>query len=171
MDDLFSKMQNEQNLLEKLASKIPGFGGYLKEEQRRTADKLLRDTLALRYEEQWQRISGIQRRMVEDGQIDFVDNLESAAIKLRTFIDGMKTAAYGYGSLFDAIKVNDAELQKLYTYDYALLEGASRISSAVDNVEASIGTDGLPAAIRNLTALTGECVTAFDRRKEVLTAK
>jgi hypothetical protein len=61
MDDLFAKMQNEQNLLEKIASKIPGFGGYLKEEQRRTADKLLRDTLALRYEEQWQRISGIQR--------------------------------------------------------------------------------------------------------------
>ncbi len=171
MDDLFSKLQGEQNLLEKIASKIPGFGGYLKEEQRRTADKLLRDTLALRYEEQWQRVSGIQRRMVEESLIDSVDNLESAAIKLRTFIDGMKTAAHGYGSLFDAIKVNDAELQKLYAYDYALLEGVARISGAVDNVEASLGTDGLPAAIRNLTALTAECVTAFDRRKEVLTTK
>src|SRR5262245_14778824 len=110
MDDMFSKITDEQNLLEKIASKIPGFGGYLKEEQRRTADKLLRDTLANRYEEQWQRISGIQRRMVEEGQIDSVDNLEAAAIKLRTFIDSMKTASYGYGSLFDAVKVNEAEL-------------------------------------------------------------
>lgn len=171
MDDLFSKMTDEHNLLEKLASKIPGFGGYLKEEQRRTADKLLRDTLANRYEEQWQRVSAIQRRMVEEMMIDEVDKLESAALKLRTFIDGMKTAAYGYGSLFDAVKVNDAELQKLYAFDNALLEGVTRVSSAVDNVEASLGTDGLPAAIRNLTTITAENVTAFDRRKEVLMTK
>jgi len=171
MDDLFSKMQGEQNILEKLASKIPGFGGYLKEEQRRTADKILRDTLANRYEEQWQRVSGIQRRMVEEAMIDHVDNMESAAVKLRTFIDGMKTAAYGYGSLFDAVKVNDAELQKLYAYDYTLLEGVSKVAQAVDHVESSLGTDGLPAAIRNLTTVTAECVTMFDRRKEVLTSK
>lgn len=171
MDDLFSKIGDEQNLLEKLASKIPGFGGYLKEEQRRTADKMLRDTLAGRYEEQWQRVSAIQRRMVEEAMIDQVDTLEAAAIKLRTFIDGMRTAAYGYGSLFGAVKVNEAELQKLYAYDYALLEGVTRASNAVDNVEASLGADGLPAAIRNLVTVAGECVTAFERRKEVLTAK
>lgn len=170
MTDLFSKMTDEQNLLEKIASKIPGFGGYLKEEQRRTADKILRETLAQRYEEQWQRVSAIQRRMVEEAMIDHVDNMEAAAVKLRTFIDGMKTAAYGYGSLFDAVKVNDEELQKLYQYDFALLEGVSKVASAVDNVEASVGADGLPAAIRNLTSLAAECVTAFDRRKDVLKA-
>ncbi|HLB48573.1 MAG TPA: hypothetical protein VJL59_16325 [Anaerolineales bacterium] len=170
MTDMFSKITDEQNLLEKIASKIPGFGGYLKEEQRRTADKILRETLAQRYEEQWQRVSAIQRRMVEEAMIDHVDNMEAAAVKLRTFIDGMKTAAYGYGSLFDAVKVNDEELQKLYQYDFALLEGVSKVISAVDNVEASVGADGLPAAIRNLTSVAAECVTAFDRRKDVLKA-
>lgn len=170
MTDMFSKITDEQNLLEKIASKIPGFGGYLKEEHRRTADKILRETLAQRYEEQWQRVSAIQRRMVEEAMIDHVDNMEAAAIKLRTFIDGMKTAAYGYGSLFDAVKVNDEELQKLYQYDFALLEGVSKVISAVDNVEASVGADGLPAAIRNLTSVAAECVTAFDRRKDVLKA-
>ena len=171
MDDLFSKIQDEHNLLEKLADKIPGFGGYLKEEQRRTADKMLRETLAGRYEEQWQRVSAIQRRMVEEAMFDHIDNMESAAVKLRTFIDGMKTAAYGYGSLFDAVKVNDAELQKLYAYDYTLLEGVSKVATAVDHVEASLGADGLPAAIRNLQTVAAECVTMFDRRKEVLTSK
>lgn len=171
MDDLVSKIGDEQNILEKLASKIPGFGGYLKEEQRRTADKLLRDTLASRYEEQWQRISAIQRRMVEELMIDQVDNLESAAIKLRTFIDTMKTAAYGYGGLFDAIKINEPELQKLYEYDNDLLNGVTKVASAVDNVEASVGTDGLPAAIRNLVTVCGDCVIAYEHRKDVLTSK
>ncbi len=170
MTDMFSKITDSQNLLEKLASKIPGFGGYLKEEQRRTADKMLRETLAQRYDEQWARISEIQRRMIGEGMIDQIDNMEAAAVKLRNFIDGMKTASYGYGGLFGAVKINDAELVKLYDYDNQLLEGVSRVTGAVDNVDASVGTDGLPAAIRNLTNICAECVTAFDRRKDVITS-
>ncbi|MBI3176678.1 MAG: hypothetical protein HYZ35_01685, partial [Chloroflexi bacterium] len=103
-----------------------------------------------------------------DGMIDHVDNLESAAIKLRTFIDSMKTASYGYSSFFDAVKINEAELEKLYSYDNALLEGVSKVAAAIDNVEASLGSDGLPAAMRNLTSTCADCVTAFDRRKDVL---
>jgi hypothetical protein len=170
MTDLFSKITGSQNLLEKIGSKIPGFGGYLQREQRRTADKMLRDTCAARYTEQWDRISEIQRRMINDGMIDHVDNLESAAIKLRTFIDSMKTASYGYSSFFDAVKINEAELEKLYSYDNALLEGVNKVAAAIDNVEASLATDGLPAAMRNLTSACADCVAAFDRRKDVLTA-
>lgn len=170
MTDMFSNITDSQNMLEKIASKIPGFGGYLKEEQRRTADKMLRETLAQRYEEQWGRISEIQRQMISEGMIDSIDNMEAAAVKLRTFIDGMRTASYGYGGLFGAVKINEAELAKLYDYDNQLLEGIGKVTSAVDNVAASVGSDGLPAAIRNLTSACAECVTAFDRRKDVLTA-
>lgn len=168
MSDILSKVTEARGALEKLASKIPGFGGYMERETRRTADKLLRETLALRYEEQWKRISEIQRRMISEGMIDAIDTMEAAAIKLRTFIDSMKTAAYGYAPLFDAVKVNEAELLKLYTYDQSLLDGAGKVQSAVDNVEASLSTDGLPAAIRNLTGVCADCVTAFDHRKEVI---
>lgn len=170
MADMYSKITGSQNIVEKLAKMIPGFGGYLDREQRRTADKMLRETLASRYDEQWARISEIQRRMIGEGQIEQVDNMEAAAIKLRTFIDAMKTASYGYSGFFDAVKINQAELEKLYNYDNALLEGVTKVVNAVDNVEASLNSDGLPAAIRNLTTVCGDCVTAFDRRKDVLTA-
>ena len=169
MSDLFGKITGEQNLFEKIASKIPGFGGYLEKENRRAADKLLRTEVARRYEEQWARVSQIQAEMVSAGNIDLIDNLEGAALKLRTFIDQMKTASYGYSGFFDAVKVKEDDLQKLYDFDNALLDNAGKIASAIDNVEASLGTDGLPAAIRNLTTLAAECVTAFDHRTEVLT--
>jgi hypothetical protein len=42
------------------------------------------------------------------------------------------------------------------------------VASAVDNIEASIGSDGLPAAIRNLVTIVADCNTTFERRKEVL---
>jgi hypothetical protein len=47
----------------------------------------------------------------------------------------------------------------------ALSEGVSR---AIDNVEASIGSDGLPAAIKNLTTTTQSSLDMFNKRSEVM---
>jgi hypothetical protein len=169
MSDLFGKITSEQNFFEKIASKIPGFSGYLEKENRRAADKLLRQEVARRYDEQWTRISQIQMDLVNAGRIDLIDNLEGAALKLRTFIDQMKTAAYGYSGFFDAVKVQEDDLAKLYQFDNTLLENVSVVASAIDNVEASLDTDDLPNAIRNLTKVAAECNFAFERRQEVLT--
>lgn len=169
MSDLFGKVTSEQNLVEKIASKIPGFGGYFVKENRRAADKLLRQEVARRYEEQWSRVSQIEAELVSAGKIDLVDNLEAAALKLRTFIDQMKTASYGYAGLFDAVKVKEDDLAKLYEFDNTLLDNVGQVSGAIDNIEASLETDGLPAAIRNLTTLAAQCNATFDRRAEVLT--
>jgi len=43
-----------------------------------------------------------------------------------------------------------------------------KLASAVDNVEASLGTDGLPAAIRNLVALSQGAIDTYNRRDEVI---
>jgi hypothetical protein len=58
-----------------------------------------------------------------------------------------------YSGLFDAVKINEAELAQLYQYDSAMLDMADEVGRAIDNVEASIGWDGLPAAIRHLVSL------------------
>lgn len=168
MSDLFNKVTDSQDIFKKILSKIPGFNGYIERENRRASDKLLRETIANRYEEIWKRISGVQQDFIAQGEISYVDDLESAAIKLRQFIDRIRTAAYGYSGLFDAIKINETELAQLYQYDLALLTMADEVDRGVDNIEASIGTDGLPAAIRNLNGLTKKCVEAFNKRAEVV---
>jgi hypothetical protein len=42
------------------------------------------------------------------------------------------------------------------------------VSSAIDNVETSIGTEGLDASIRHLTSVSQQCVDAFNKRSEVM---
>jgi hypothetical protein len=170
MTDLVSKIKGARNFFENIVAAIPGFKGYVERSNRRDADKLLRTTVAARYEEQWARISELQRRLVSEGQIENVDDLEASVMKLRALVDRVRHAAYGYSGFFDAVKVNEAELNKLYEYDSALLDKVTQITGAVDNVSASIGSDGLPAAIRNLTALAQECVDTFERRGEVILA-
>ena len=168
MSDILNRIREEQDILGKLLGKLPGFNGYFDREQRRSADKLLRETVAARYEEQWRRVSGLQRDLISQGGLAYVDDLEAAAIKLRQFVDRIKTASYGYAGFFDAVKVQSEELESLYQYDLWLLTLIDEIGRAIDNVEASMGTDGLPAAIRHLTRLAQESVEAYNKRSDVI---
>jgi hypothetical protein len=170
MADLYDKIKDSQGLLGKIAAVIPGFSGYMARETRREADKMLRETVANRYSEQLSRISDLQGQLVSSGGIDWVDDLQDAATRLQRFIDMVRTAAYGYSGLFDAVKVNEPELAKLYQFDLAMLENVSKVAAAIDNVEASVGGEGMPAAVRHLSSVMAEANTAFERRKEVLTS-
>jgi len=169
MSDMFDKVTSGQDALTKLIGKIPGFKGYIERSSRRAADKLLRDQIATHYSIVRKRVGEIQQDLVASGELAYLDDLETAATKLQTFIDKISNAAYGYSGFFDAIKINEEELAKLYEFDSALLESADEVKRAVDNIEASIGTDGLPASVRHLVSLTRDLVTTFDLRDEVVT--
>lgn len=168
MSDLFDKVTSQQDPLKKLIAKIPGFKGYIARADRRSADKLLRETISDQFQALWQRLSSIQRDLVNVGRIDVMDEVEIAAVRLRQFIDRIKTAAYGYSGFFDATKINETELEKVYQYDLTLVSMGGEVSSAIDNLEASIDTDGFPASIRNLNQKTQDCLNAFNKRSEVM---
>ncbi len=168
MADLFKRITDSRNLIEKIGAYIPGFKGYVDRNARRDADKLLRETVATRFEQQWSRLSGIQRDLINQGSIDIVDDLEAAVVKLRTLIDRVRTASYGYAGFFDAVKVNEPELVQLYQFDAALLDRAVQMAAAVDNVASSVGSDGMPAAIRNVASLAQDGLDAFQGRNEVI---
>jgi hypothetical protein len=170
MSDFFEKVSSQVDPFKKLASYIPGFSGYIERQNRRDADKLLRETVARRFEEHWSRASNLQVEMVSAGKLTSVDDMEKAALALRTFIDKISTAARGYSGLFDAVKINEKELEAIYQFDAAFFDLGDQIKSALDNVEASLGDDAaLPAAIRNITTLTRLAVETFERRSEVVT--
>ena len=166
-DRVFRKITEDMDPFKKIASKVPGFSGYLERENRRESDKLVRARLFDRFREMESRVSALQRDFISQGELQYVDDLEATAIKLRTFADRVRTATRGYSGLFDAVKINEAELSRLYTYDSAMFDLVDQVEHAIDNVEASVGTDGLPAALRNLETTARQCIETFDRREEV----
>src|SRR5258708_33031063 len=143
MADLYDKIKGDQGLLGKIASVIPGFSGYMNRETRRDADKLLRETVANRYGEQLSRISDLQVQLVSNGGIDWVDDLQDAATRLRRFIDMVRTAAYGYGGLFTAVQVKEEDLAKLYQFDAALLENVPKGGAGIAKLEGPMGRAGM----------------------------
>jgi uncharacterized protein (DUF2164 family) len=168
MSDLYDQVSGDQDPLTKLVGKIPGFSGYIERETRRSADKILREYMAEQYSQIRTRIGNLQQDLANEGDLEYMNDLETASTKLMTFIDKVGGASYGNSGFFDAIKVNEEELAKIYAYDLSLLDRADDIARAVDNVETSIGEEGLPAAIRHLVTLTRELVSAFEGRTQVI---
>jgi hypothetical protein len=168
-DQYFDKVNADMDPFKKIVSKIPGFKGYIERQSRRDSDKLLRDTIYQRFRELEGKISALQRDFIRHAELKYVDDLEASAIKLRTFADRVRMAPRGYSSLFEAVKINEAELKNLYEFDATLLDKADEVERAIDNIQSSVGTDGLPASIRNLETVSTDCISMYDQREQVVT--
>ena len=169
LDDLTEKIQSSQNKLEQLISRVPGFAGYKQKEQRREADKLLRLYVARQYEEQLTRLSNVQHAMVSQGRLKAMSTLERGVTKLQLLIDRIKTASYGYAGLFDAIKVDEAALDRLYDFDQAMLEGVDKIAADLDRLDEAAQAEAATLTeagqlIADLEALNN----TFSRRQDVI---
>ena len=138
LDDLTERIQASQNKLEDVASRIPGYAGYKQKEQRREADKLLRLHVARQYEDQLDRLNGIQYQLTSQGALSNMMVLERAAIKLQLLVDRIRTASYGYAGLFDAIKVDEDVLDRLYDFDQAMLQGVDDIAAVLDELSSAV---------------------------------
>ena len=170
--DLREKVSEAMSGLEKLAASLPGYQGYKEKEIRRQADKLLREQLARRFEEQRRRVSALQEQLVSSGRIELTDDLERAVMKLQRVIDRLKTASYGYAGFFDAVKVKEDQLDALYAFDNALLDKVAELTAAVDKVATALsGEKGASDPIQTISALaaTAQSINdTLDRREEAI---
>lgn len=129
--DFYDRIQADENALQKLISQIPGFDGYLAQEKRRTADKLLREFLCAQLDriiEQLEQVAGTWSRA---GQLDDLDDLERVAGKLRRATDKLRFADYGYTGFFDAVKIDQDDLQRFYQYDLSLRQFIAEVGERV----------------------------------------
>ena len=168
MADFLGQVTGEQDFFKKILGKIPGFSGYVDRQNRRSADKLLRDTIADHFESLWQRISSVQRELLSAGGIENINDVEAAALKIRQFIDRIRSAAYGYAGFFDAVKIDSKELAAIYQFDLQLLTLEDEVSRAIDNLASSLGTEGQLAAICHLVSMSQQCIDVFEKRKEAV---
>ncbi len=145
--NLTDQLKADRGPFSKVLSYIPGFHGYMNKETRRDADKIIRDTLATKFNQQLSRITSLQSDLVDKSGLDYVEQVEGASVKLRTFIARVKTAPRGYGGLFDPVHVREEQLDQLYNFDAQLLGEADHVSSAIDGVYAAMNpAPAAPAA-------------------------
>ncbi|MHB0859264.1 MAG: hypothetical protein ACYC5M_17070 [Anaerolineae bacterium] len=169
--DLTEKVQASRNKFEQLVAKVPGYAGYKQKEERREADKLLRMHVARQYREQLSRLDALQYDLTTKGELSSMAAMEPARTGLQLFIDRLETASYGYAGLFDAVKVDEAALDRLYEFDMALLEGITQLGARLSNLNEAVASDSFTSAdAQSLIGLVDSLNATFGRRQDVLLA-
>lgn len=167
--DLRETVQASLGGLEGLMAKIPGYKGYKQKELRREADKLLRMQIAGKLGDQRKRMTGLQNKLVSQAQIEFLDDMERAILKLQLLIDRVSTASYGYAGLFDAVKVKEEQLDALYEYDNEMLATVDDVAAGIDRVASAISArEGIADAVEALAETIDQANTSFDHRHEAI---
>jgi hypothetical protein len=169
MTDFQGQIESGRGKLKELLLKVPGFKGYIDMEDRRTADKMVRDIVATRFQELLDKLTGIQTEFVDRGDLAYLDDLETIVVKLRTFIDRINHAAYGYSGFFDAIRIDAERLDRLYDYDQALLDGTDMIAASMDSLVSAVEEDQIKSIIAELKNQAADMVKKADQRKEEFT--
>jgi hypothetical protein len=170
MDDLRERVQSGQTgLLTSILNAIPGYGGYRDKQFRRDADRLLREHITAELSQQGRKFADLQRQLIEAGQLRLVDDLERVARRLQTLGDQVRTAARGYAGFFDAIKIRDEELDRLYEFDEALLSEIPHIGEALSSLEIAMASQaGIIEAIRDVSDTVDRLADYWRRRREAV---
>jgi len=113
--------QSEKNWLEKLADAIPGLKDYREKESRRDTDKRFREYLSRRIDSARGTLDDAKRQQLESGNLGELDDLDRLSQKLFKLANTIRHASYGYSGFFDQVKIQEAELDRLYQYDLSLM--------------------------------------------------
>ena len=167
--DTYGKVKDSRTALEKLLDIIPGWGGYQERQNRRKADQLLRQTLAEQLANQRRKLDAAQKDLISHGKVDLVDDVGSAVTQLQTFIDRVRTASYGYSGMFDAVRINEAELEQMYNFDAALFEYVGRLDAATGRLREAISVgEGMVETVRIVQDICREANSTFDQREHLI---
>ncbi len=129
MADLDRVIREQRNALEALIQHVPGFRGYLDRENRREADRLIRDFGVTRLERLCSELNDATKQAALPQMGAYQETINQAE-KLR---NALRHADQGYSGFFSEIKWDDGDaLQAVYCLDLELVLDIEALVSEFD---------------------------------------
>ena len=165
------RVQESERLLERLMLEIPGFRGYQVREQRREADRIVRNHLYSLLE---RARDSLMRcfQMLNDSRIEELSEpMNQLIASLDRVAEKVNRASYGYAGFFDSVRIDAAQLDKMLTYDSQLMDMARKCVESASTFETSLSQNKFEDARvmeQNLQNSINQLEVAFDGRKAVI---
>jgi hypothetical protein len=158
--------------LQTLARRIPGVAGYQDQESSRDTDKLVRLQLASRVDEAARLLENGKRLLAEQRNLKPLPRLEQLGSKLARVANAIRFASRGYHGFFDARKIDQATLEKLYGFDLELVDDVDAVHGQAASIEASLADEeALRRAADQLSSSIDALESAFNQRQNILSGK
>lgn len=152
-----------------LLGSVPGYRGYRNKEDRRDADRRVRERVAAAYAAQADRVERVGRELANQRRLRDVGPVDELAKSIRYLVDRISTATYGYGGLFGDRNVDEAALDQLRLFDEGLMSGVEELEHSTAALEAALaaGSD-LTTPTRQGVDATRKILARLDLRNEVI---
>jgi hypothetical protein len=158
-------MSDARNWLERLGDKIPGYAGYVAKERRRDVDKLHREHLAERLRLSKQPLTDVMRELSSTGRLFEVGPVDRVLKKLDQIENRVRFASYGYAGFFDAVKIEEPQLERIYRFDLSLVEKVEAFEQQARELSGKASTaEGLKAAAAEIERTADDLNSTFDQR-------
>ena len=122
-------------VLKSVARIFPGMPSYQEREGLRTQDKIIRERLAARIDEQVNHLQEIQSKLTNKAILQPLAHLDRQSRRIMRLADTIRFASYGYAGLFAGVKVDEQKLAQLYDYDLSLHQDIEELAVAIGNLQ------------------------------------
>ena len=168
--DLRDKVEDDRGLIKKIQLCIPGFRGYRQKEDIRLADSLLR--LQLADEMKNNVLLPLEQTRESAGralELDLMNDLAKVISQAKMAEAKIRHAEQGYTGISPATRIKKTELNTMYEYDLALLDGIGNLGDLAKtalNYAESGEFAKVPGSLRDIKSGFTDFTVTFDKRRE-----
>lgn len=155
MTDIRKRVAEDRTFLKKLELSIPGFRGYRKKEDRRVADSLLREQLANKLRDCIRTAENIRAKLESQMELDMIKDAGELINRFTALESKVRHAEQGYAGISPDIRIFEREIEKLYEFDYNLIQELEKIDRLLASAHESL-------AIGDLNSLRAEMLAVKD---------
>ena len=168
MPDVRERVEADRGLLKKIQLLLPGYAGYRRREDMRAADNILRMRLGERMKAVRGQLEEIRDVKSANGRMAGLSSLGNMIFILEGLEAKVRHAEGGYSGISATIRIEEDELDRLYEYDYAMLESIEKAAVAVTAIREAGDGRALEASLRALRELVGAFEQAWGRRTQIV---
>jgi hypothetical protein len=156
-------------IFKSVARIFPGIHSYQEREGLRTQDKIIRQQLAARIDEQANFLQEIQSKLTNKRLIQPLAHLDRQAREMMRLADTIRFASYGYAGLFAGVKVDEHKLAQLYDYDLSLHREIEELAVAVGNLQQRQDNEWKTDSLDDFQQVINRLEERLEKRKSIFT--
>ena len=158
MPDIRERVEDDRGLIKKIQLKIPGYAGYRRREDIRNADILLRNQVADQVKKVRADLEGVRDGLAADGKYQGLQPIGNLIFQLQATEAKVRHSEGGYSGISANIRVEEPELDKLYEYDYAMLDSLDKAAACMPMIQQASDPKSFDAAMKAFR----DSIQAFD---------
>ena len=169
--DIRQQVEDNRGALKKLQLIIPGLRGYRSKEDIRVSDELLRNELTDKLDGVKANLEQLRKQVSLGGDLTNLTGVGSLISQVQTVSGEVRHAAQGYAGWVAPIIVDEDKLNKLYDYDYALVNSVAQLYDSTTQASLpydSTAPNSIQAPLRQVSTALSDFRQTWSLRVETI---